>query len=100
MKRAGKEQSARVLDRLGGRDVVIRVLTAAVVFGVGVWVVSQALLYVVVFRSNPGIEGWVRWLQILNLVSYAVWLGALALTLLLWLRERLLPPAETDHTSP
>jgi hypothetical protein len=90
-----------MLDRLGGRDMVIRVLTAAVVIGVGVWVVSQAVLYFLVLRSDQGFSGgWVRWLQILNQVSYAVWLGPLALMLLLWLRERLLPSAETDHTGP
>lgn len=84
------------MDRLGGRARVIRFLTAAVVIGVGVWIVSQAFLYIIVFRSDQGFGGSVRWLQIVNLVSYAVWLGALALMLLLWLRERLLPSTQAD----
>lgn len=94
---------ALVLDRLGGREKVIGILTASVVIGICVWIVSQVALYLFIYsQSLPslGSEGWVKWAQILSQVSYAVWLGALALLLLLWLRERLagptVPPSEHD----
>jgi hypothetical protein len=94
---------AHVLDRLGGREKVIGILTASVVIGICVWIVSQIALYLFIYSGSLpslSIEGWVKWAQILSQVSYAVWLGALALLLLLWLRDRLvgsaLPPSGRD----
>jgi len=39
----------RMLERVGGRDRIISLLTAVVVIGVGVWIVAEAVLYIGVF---------------------------------------------------
>jgi hypothetical protein len=77
----------RLLDRLGGRDRIISLLTAVVIIGLGVWIVAEAVLYIAVFGSaNNGASGsWVTWTQIVSRLANDVWLGALALLLLLWL---------------
>jgi hypothetical protein len=78
----------RLLDRAGGRDRIIRLLTAVVVIGVGVWIVAEAVLYIGVFGFGDGsgfTVGWIKWAQIVSRLANDVWLGALALLLLLWL---------------
>ena len=78
----------RWLDRLGGRDKVIRLLTGVVVIGIPVWIVAEAVLYIAIFGfgGNGGFtSSWIKWAQILSRVANDVWLGALALLLLLWL---------------
>jgi hypothetical protein len=101
-----------VLDRLGGRDRVIGVLAAAVVIGVVVWIVTETAFYIAIFgfEGNGRVDGtWIQWAQILSRLAYDVWLGALALLLLLWLSirlggERSIPnehsgDGHTDHPS-
>lgn len=82
-----------LLTRLGGRSKVIRILTWAVLVGVVVWIASDAVYFVAFFgiiRSTaPNLTNWLTWVQILNRISYDVWLGSLALLLLIWLTERL-----------
>jgi hypothetical protein len=78
----------RLLDRVGGRDRIISLLTAVVVIGVGVWIVAEAVLYIGVFGFGDGggfTVGWTKWAQIVSRLANDVWLGALALLLLLWL---------------
>ena len=78
----------RLLDRVGGRDRIISLLTAVVVIGVGVWIVAEAVLYIGVFGfgDDGGFTvGWIKWAQIVSRLANDVWLGALALLLLLWL---------------
>ena len=78
----------RLLDRLGGRDRIISLLTAVVVIGLGVWIVAEAVLYIAVFgfANNGGFTvRWITWAQIVSRLANDVWLGALALLLLLWL---------------
>jgi hypothetical protein len=77
-----------LLLRLGGRSRVIGALTAAAVIGVVVWIVAEAVLYVAVFGSanNGTFSGsWITWTQVVSRLANDVWLGALALLLLLWL---------------
>jgi hypothetical protein len=82
-----------VLERLGGRERVIGVLAAAVVIGVGVWIVTETAFYLAIFGfgGDGGFrsDSWMGWAQILSRIAYDVWLGALALLLLLWLVTRL-----------
>lgn len=93
-----------MLDRLGGRENVIRCLTVTVVIGILVWIVTEAASYVAIFgivqRTLPSFTNWFAWTQIVSRVAYDVWLGSLALVLLLWLIERLAgspsPPPEHD----
>jgi hypothetical protein len=77
----------RLLDRLGGRDRVIGVLTAAVVIGIVAWIVTETAFYIAIFGFGDGgfASTWIRWAQVLSRAAYDVWLGALALLLLLWL---------------
>jgi len=54
----------RMLERVGGRDRIISLLTAVVVIGVGVWIVAEAVLYIGVFGSGDGggfTVGWIKW---------------------------------------
>lgn len=85
--------AAAVLDRLGGREKVIRLLSAAVICGVVAWIVSESAfwIYIYVFSqtTSPSATNWVTWAQVFSRVAYDVWLGALALLLLIWLTERL-----------
>lgn len=78
----------RLLDRLGGRDRIISLLTTVVVIGLGVWIVAEAVLYIAVFgfANNGAFSGsWITWTQVVSRLANDVWLGALALLLLLWL---------------
>ena len=78
----------RLLDRAEGRDRIISLLTAAVVIGVGVWIVAEAVLYIAVFGlANDGAfsGSWITWTQVVSRLANDIWLGALALLLLLWL---------------
>ena len=91
----------RLLGRLGGRDRVISLLTAVVVIGLGVWIVAEAVLYIAVFGfANDGAfsGSWITWTQVVSRLANDVWLGALALMLLLWLVSSLngssSPPAD------
>ena len=73
----------RLLDRVGGRDRMISLLTA---------VVAEAVLYIGVFGFGDGggfTVGWTKWAQIVSRLANDVWLGALALLLLLWLASTL-----------
>lgn len=71
---------------------LIRVLGVVVVVGVIVWVVagvgygsSIAGLY----RSGNGPQSrWWLWFQVADTISYHVWVGALAVLLVLWLWQR------------
>ena len=81
-----------MLDRVGGRERVIGVLAAAVVIGIVVWVVTETAFYIAIFgfEESGRVDGtWIQWAQILSRLAYDVWLGALALLLLLWLLARL-----------
>ena len=82
-----------MLDRLGGRERVIGVLAAAVVIGVVVWIVTETAFYLAIFGfgGDGGFrsDSWTGWAQILSRIAYDVWLGALALLLLLWLLTRM-----------
>ena len=76
-----------LLDR-GGRDRILSLLTAVVVTGVGVWIVAEVVLYIGAFGFGDGggfTVGWIKWAQIVSRLANDVWLGALALLLLLWL---------------
>ena len=78
----------RMLDRLGGRSRTIGLLTGVVVIGIGVWIVAEAVLYIGVFGFGDGggfTVGWIKWAQIVSRLANDVWLGALALLLLVWL---------------
>ena len=92
------------MDRFGGRDQVIRILSVAVVTGIAVWIVTDAVLYVVVagiVRSFvPGWTSWISWFQVGSHVAYDVWLGSLALLLLIWLSERLSNSPPPDPPEP
>lgn len=91
------------LDRFGGREKVIRFLTRSVVIGIGVWVVTDALNFIVAFglvrNTVLSATNWITWTQVVSRVAYDVWLGALTLLLLIWLSERLSsaqPPSPTE----
>jgi hypothetical protein len=79
-----------LLGRLGGRERVTRVLSGAVAIGVVVWIVTEAAFYIAVvgWGANGSFSGWMGWAQVLTRVAYDVWLGALALLLLIWLAPR------------
>ena len=67
---------------------MIGLLTAVVVIGIGVWIVAEAVLYIAVFglANDGGYSGsWITWTQVVSRLANDVWLGALALLLLLWL---------------
>ena len=69
---------------------MIGVLTTAVVIGVVLWIVIEAAFYIAIFGFGDGgfASTWVKWANVLSRVAYDVWLGALALLLLLWLVPR------------
>ena len=91
---------AHVLDRLGGRERVIRFLTATVVIGIIVWIVTETAFYIFILgpaNTAPNITNMFRWAQILSRIAFDLWLGALALLLLLWLLEGLLGSAPSPQ---
>lgn len=67
------------------------VLSVVVVIGVVAWVLATALYGFILGRlvHSPSIGEWYRWSMVVQQWSYAVWLGALAILALKWLRERL-----------
>lgn len=72
-----------MLDRLGGRENVIRFLTATVVVGIGVWIVTEAVFFLFLFLFGlgrtivPSFTNWLAWAEVLSRVAHDVWLGAL-----------------------
>ncbi len=72
---------------------LIRVLGVVVVVGVAVWVVTGVgygmLLAGLDLAGNGTQSRWWLWVQVAETISYHVWVGALAVLLLLWLWRRL-----------
>ena len=93
---------------MGGRERVIRFLTTAAIIGIGVWIITQVVSLISFFgiirTVSQSFANWIAWVQILSQLAYDVWVGALALLLLLWLTERLagstLPPESPPPPDP
>ena len=80
------------------RRRVVRILAAAVIAGVVVYVVTEVVSWVAFFgfkniSPNPG--SWLGWTQGISRIAYDVWVGALALLILMWVWARLTSDAET-----
>jgi hypothetical protein len=73
--------------------VSVDVLAAVVAIGVIVWVLATALYAWIILAETSGngsLPSWYRWAAMGQQLSYAVWLGALAILVVKWLRERVL----------
>lgn len=74
----------------------VRFLRWVVVAGVAVWVVSglgTVWFYVVFSPRGSFYDSWYRWVTAVDTVSYRVWLGALVLLVVAWMRQRLIDDA-------
>jgi hypothetical protein len=71
---------------------LVRILVVLVIVGVSVWVVAgvgYGTVIVSLYRDGGGPQNrWWVWIQVAETISYHVWVGALAVLLLLWLRQR------------